>query len=174
MSETIRQMYTEEQVTSKIAELAAQINADLKGEPVTLICILRGAAFFGCDLAKRLDMPVTMDYMMVSSYGDGTVSSGNLRVKKDLEETIEGKNVIVVEDIIDSGRTLKYLKEDLKDRGAKSVRLCALLSKPARREIEVEMDYIGYEIPDYFVVGYGLDYAQKYRNLPYIGIVEFD
>lgn len=174
MTETIRQMYTEEQVVSKIAELAAQINEDLKGEPVIIICILKGASFFACDLAKRLTMPVTMDFMMVSSYGDATKSSGTLRVKKDLDENIEGKNVIVVEDIIDSGRTLKYLKEDLKDRGAKSVRLCTLLSKPARREVEVDVDYIGYEIPDVFVVGYGLDYAQKYRNLPYVGIVEFE
>ncbi|MBQ8663080.1 MAG: hypoxanthine phosphoribosyltransferase [Eubacterium sp.] len=174
MGETIREMYTEEQVTSKIAELAAQINEDMKGEPVTIICILKGASFFACDLAKRLTMPVVMDFMMVSSYGDGTVSSGNLRVKKDLEESIEGKNVIVVEDIVDSGRTLKYLKQDLKDRGAKSVKLCALLSKPARHEVEVDVEYIGFVIPDEFVVGYGLDYAQKYRNLPYIGVVEFD
>lgn len=174
MGETIRQMYTEEQVTSKIAELAAQINEDMKGEPVVIICILKGASFFACDLAKRLTMPVIMDFMMVSSYGNGTVSSGELRIKKDLEENIEGKNVIVVEDIVDSGRTLKYLKQDLKDRGAKSVRLCTLLSKPARHEVEVEVEYIGYEIPDEFVVGYGLDYAQKYRNLPYIGIVEFE
>ena len=174
MGETIREMYTEEQVTSKIAELAAQINEDMKGEPVTIICILKGASFFACDLAKRLTMPVVMDFMMVSSYGDGTVSSGNLRVKKDLEESIDGKNVIVVEDIVDSGRTLKYLKQDLKDRGAKSVKLCALLSKPARHEVEVDVEYIGFVIPDEFVVGYGLDYAQKYRNLPYIGVVEFD
>lgn len=174
MGETIRVMYTEEQITSKIAELAAQINEDLKGEPVTVICILKGASFFACDLAKRLTMPVVMDFMMVSSYGNGTVSSGNLRIKKDLEESIEGANVIVVEDIVDSGRTLKHLKQDLKDRGAKSVRLCALLSKPARHEVEVEVEYIGYEIPDEFVVGYGLDYAQKYRNLPYIGVVEFE
>lgn len=174
MGETIRVMYTEEQITSKIAELAAQINEDLKGEPVTIICILKGASFFACDLAKRLTMPVVMDFMMVSSYGNGTVSSGTLRIKKDLEESVEGTNVIVVEDIVDSGRTLKYLKQDLKDRGAKSVRLCALLSKPARHEVEVEVEYIGYEIPDEFVVGYGLDYAQKYRNLPYIGVVEFE
>lgn len=174
MGETIREMYTEEQITSKIAELAAQINEDMKGEPVIVVCILKGACFFACDLAKRLTMPVTMDFMMVSSYGNATVSSGTLRIKKDLEESIEGQNVIIVEDIVDSGRTLKYLKEDLKDRGAKSVKLCALLSKPARHEVEVEVEYIGYEIPDEFVVGYGLDYAQKYRNLPYIGIVEFE
>ena len=174
MGETIRVMYTEEQIVSKIAELAEQINADYKGEPVIVVCILKGAAPFACDLVKRLTMPVFMDFMMVSSYGDGTVSSGKLRIKKNLEENIEGKNVIVVEDIIDSGRTLKYLKQDLKDRGAKSVKLCALLSKPARHEVEVEVEYIGYEIPDEFVVGYGLDYAQKYRNLPYIGVVDFD
>lgn len=174
MGETIRQMFTEEQVTSKIAELAAQINEDMKGEPVIVVTILKGACFFACDLAKRLTMPVSMDYMMVSSYGNGTVSSGQLRIKKDLEENIEGKNVIVVEDIVDSGRTLKYLKQDLKDRGAKSVKVCALLSKPARHEVEVDVEYIGYEIPDEFVVGYGLDYAQKYRNLPYIGVVEFE
>lgn len=174
MGETIRVMYTEEQVVSKINELAERINADYKEEPVTVVCILKGAAPFACDLMKRLTMPVTVDFMMVSSYGDGTVSSGNLRIKKNLEEDIVDKNVIVVEDIVDSGRTLKYLKQDLKDRGAKSVRLCTLLSKPARHEVEVEVEYIGYEIPDEFVVGYGLDYAQKYRNLPYIGIVEFE
>lgn len=174
MSESIRVMYTEEQIVSKIGELAERINADYQDEPVLIIGILKGAATFTCDLVKRLKMPVYMDYMMVSSYGDGTVSSGNLRIKKDLEEDITGKNVIVVEDIIDSGRTLKYLKEDLKDRGAKSVKLCTLLSKPDRHEVEVEVEYIGYEIPDEFVVGYGLDYAQKYRNLPYIGVVEFE
>ncbi len=174
MSEKIRVMYTEEQVVTKIHELAEKINADYKEEPVVIVCILKGAAPFACDLMKRLTMPVYMDFMMVSSYGDGTVSSGTLKIKKDLEEDITGKNVIVVEDIIDSGRTLKYLKEDLKGRGAKSVKLCALLSKPARHEVEVDVEYIGYEIPDEFVVGYGLDYAQKYRNLPYIGIVEFE
>ena len=174
MSDKIRVMYSEEQIVSKINELAMQINADYKDEPVIVVCILKGAAPFCCDLMKRLTMPVYVDFMMVSSYGDGTVSSGNLRIKKNLEENVEGRNVIVVEDIVDSGRTLKYLKQDLKDRGAKSVKLCALLSKPARREVEVEVEYIGYEIPDEFVVGYGLDCAQKYRNLPYIGILELD
>lgn len=174
MSEKIRVMYSEEQIVSKINELAEQINADYKDEPVVVVCILKGAAPFACDLMKRLTMPVYVDFMMVSSYGDGTVSSGNLRIKKNLDENIEGRNVIVVEDIVDSGRTLKYLKQDLKDRGAKSVKLCALLSKPARREVEVEVEYVGYEIPDEFVVGYGLDYAQKYRNLPYVGIVDFE
>ena len=156
MSDKIRVMFTEEEVNNKIKELGAQISADMNGEPVKIICILKGASFFACELAKRITVPVFIDFMSVSSYGDGTESTG------------------IVEDIIDSGRTLSYLVENLKSRGAKSVRLCTLMSKPSRRVVEVPVDYIGYEIPDEFVVGYGLDYAQKYRNLPYVGVVEND
>ncbi|MCU6762916.1 Hypoxanthine phosphoribosyltransferase [uncultured Roseburia sp.] len=174
MSESIRVMYPEEKVNAKIAELAAAISEDMKGEPVKLICILKGACFFACELAKRITVPVFIDFMSVSSYGDETESSGTVRILKDLDSSIKGENVLVVEDIIDSGRTLGYLLENLRSRGAKSVKLCTLLSKPERRVVDVPVDYVGFEIPDTFIVGYGLDYAQKYRNLPYIGIVEFD
>lgn len=174
MSESIRMMYPEEKVNAKIAELAAVISEDMKGEPVKLICILKGACFFACELAKRITVPVFIDFMSVSSYGDETESSGTVRILKDLDSSIKGENVLVVEDIIDSGRTLGYLLENLRSRGAKSVKLCTLLSKPERRVVDVPVDYMGFEIPDTFIVGYGLDYAQKYRNLPYIGIVEFD
>ena len=174
MSDKIHVMFTEEEVNAKIKELGAQISGDLNGEPVKIICILKGASFFACELAKRISVPVYIDFMSVSSYGDGTESSGIVRIIKDLDDSIEGENVLIVEDIIDSGRTLSYLVENLKSRGAKSVRLCTLMSKPSRRVVDVPVDYIGYEIPDEFVVGYGLDYAQKYRNLPYVGIVELD
>ena len=164
MSEKIRVMFSEEQVNEKIKELGAQISADMKGEPVKIICILKGASFFACELAKRITVPVFIDFMSVSSYGDGTESSGIVRIIKDLDDSIIGENVLIVEDIIDSGRTLSYLVE----------RLCTLMSKPSRRVVDVPVDYIGYEIPDEFVVGYGLDYAQRYRNLPYVGVVEFE
>ena len=139
-----------------------------------MICILKGASFFTCELAKRITVPVYIDFMSVSSYGNGTSSTGRVRIMKDLDESVEGENVLIVEDIIDSGRTLKYLSDILKSRGAKSVRICTLLDKPERRVVDVKVDYTGYNIPDEFVVGYGLDYAQKYRNLPYIGVVELD
>lgn len=173
MSETIRVMYTEEEVNQKIRELGAEISTDLKGEPVKLVCILKGASFFACELAKRITAPVYMDFMYVSSYGDSTESSGNVKITKDLEYSLEGENVLIAEDIIDSGRTLAFLREEFAKRGAKSVRICTLLSKPDRRVVDVPVDYVGYVIPDEFVVGYGLDYAQKYRNLPYVGVVEF-
>ncbi len=174
MSETIRVMYPEEKVDAKIVEMAKKISEDLNGEPVKIVCILKGACFFACELAKRITVPVFIDFMSVSSYGDETESSGTVRILKDLDSSVKGENVLIVEDIIDSGRTLKYLVDNMQSRGAKSVKLCTLLSKPDRRVVDVAVDYIGYEIPDAFVVGYGLDYAQKYRNLPYIGIVEFD
>lgn len=174
MSESIRVMYTEEQVNEKIAELGAKISEDMNGETVKLVCILKGACFFTCELAKRITVPVHIDFMSVSSYGNGTSSTGRVRIVKDLDEPVEGENVLIVEDIIDSGRTLRYLSDIFKSRGAKSVRICTLLDKPERRVVDVEVNYTGYNIPDEFVVGYGLDYAQKYRNLPYIGVVEFD
>lgn len=139
-----------------------------------LICILKGGVFFTCELAKRLTVPVSMDFMSVSSYGSGTESSGVVRIVKDLDESIAGKNVLIVEDIIDSGRTLAYLIEILKQRNPESIHLCTLLDKPERRvKKQVKVDYTCFEIPDEFVVGFGLDYDQKYRNLPYIGVVEF-
>lgn len=173
MSEKIRVMFSEEQVNEKIKELGAQISADMKGEPVKIICILKGASFFACELAKRITVPVFIDFMSVSSYGDGTESSGIVRIIKDLDDSIIGENVLIVEDIIDSGRTLAYLIEILKQRGPKSIHLCTLLDKPERRvKKQVHVDYTCFTIPDEFVVGYGLDYDQKYRNLPYIGVVE--
>lgn len=173
MSESISVMYTEEQVDSKIRELGAKISEDMDGKPLKVVCILKGASFFACELAKRITVPVSIDFMSVSSYGNGTESTGNVKIVKDLDSPIEGENVLIVEDIIDSGCTLDFLARHFKNSGAESVRICALLSKPSRRVVEVPADYIGYEIPDVFVVGYGLDYAQKYRNLPYIGVVEF-
>ena len=172
MAETIKVMISEEDVDAKIRELGERISQDYQGKQVHLICILKGSVFFVCELAKRITVPVSMDFMSVSSYGDGTKSSGVVRIAKDLDETLEGKNVIVVEDIIDSGRTLSYLLEVLEKRNPASMSLCTLLDKPERRTHEVKVDYIGFQIEDKFVVGYGLDYAQKYRNLPYIGVVE--
>ncbi len=172
MAETIKVLLSEETVDERIETLGKQISEDYAGKQVHLVGILKGSVFFMCELAKRITVPVSMDFMSVSSYGDGTSSSGIIRMVKDLDETLEGKEVIVVEDIIDSGRTLSYLLETLSRRLPASMKLCTLLDKPERRVKDVRVDYVGFEIPDEFVVGYGLDYAQKYRNLPYIGIVE--
>lgn len=172
MSETIRVMLGEEEVNKRIKEIGEQISRDYAGKPVHLICILKGGVFFMCELAKRITIPVSMDFMAVSSYGAGTESSGVVRIVKDLDEAIEGKEVIIVEDIIDSGRTLSHLVELLKQRRPASIRLCTMLDKPDRRVTDVDVKYVGFTIPDEFVVGYGLDYDQKYRNLPYIGVVE--
>ena len=174
MAENVRILLKEEEVDKRIAEVAAMINRDYTGKEVHLICILKGGVFFTCELAKRLTVPVSMDFMSVSSYGSGTESSGVVRIVKDLDESIAGKNVLIVEDIIDSGRTLAYLIEILKQRNPESIHLCTLLDKPERRvKKQVKVDYTCFEIPDEFVVGFGLDYDQKYRNLPYIGVVEF-
>ena len=174
MAENVRILLKEEEVDKRIAEVAAMINRDYAGKEVHLICILKGGVFFTCELAKRLTVPVSMDFMSVSSYGSGTESSGVVRIVKDLDESIAGKNVLIVEDIIDSGRTLAYLIEILKQRNPESIHLCTLLDKPERRvKKQVKVDYTCFEIPDEFVVGFGLDYVQKYRNLPYIGVVEF-
>ena len=172
MSEKIRQLLSEEAVDQRIREIGEQISKDYEGKSVHLICVLKGGVFFTCELAKRISVPVSMDFMSVSSYGDDTSSSGVVRIVKDLDETIEGKDVLIVEDIIDSGRTLSHLLEILKQRKPKSMRLCTLLDKPERRVKDVKVDYVCFNITDEFVVGYGLDYAQKYRNLPYIGVVE--
>ena len=172
MAETIRELVSEKAVDERIVELGKQISKDYEGKQVHLICVLKGGVFFMCELAKRISVPVSMDFMSVSSYGDDTKSSGVVKIVKDLDEAIEGKDVLIVEDIIDSGRTLYYLIDILKKRNPKSVHLCTLLDKPERRVKEVTVDYVGFNIPDEFVVGYGLDYAQKYRNLPFIGVVE--
>ena len=173
MASHIEEMISEEQIDKRVREIAKQISEDYKGKSVRLICILKGSVFYTCELAKRISIPVTLDFMSVSSYGSGTVSSGVVRIIKDLDEPLEGKDVLIVEDIIDSGRTLAYLIEVLKQRGPKDIRLCTLLDKPERRvKKQVTVDYTCFTIPDEFVVGYGLDYDQKYRNLPYIGVVE--
>lgn len=165
---------TEQEIAERIAQMGAQISEEYGDEPVCLICILKGSIFFTCELAKRITSPVELEFMSVSSYGSDTKSSGVVKIMKDLDTSIEGKNVIVVEDIIDSGRTLSYLLEMLKDRKPNSLKLCTLLDKPDRRVVDVNIDYTAFQVPDEFVVGYGLDYAQKYRNLPYIGVVEFE
>ncbi len=175
MKHSIRVLLTEEEVDKRVFEIAGKINKDYADKNIHLICILKGGAFFMCELAKRLTVPVSVDFMSVSSYGAKTVSSGIIKIIKDLDESIEGKDVLIVEDIIDSGRTLKHLKEILYARNPKDIKICTLLDKPSRRvEKEVKVDYTCFEIPDEFVVGYGLDYDQKYRNLPYIGVVEFE
>lgn len=172
MQDKIRVLIEENDVDARINEIGYQISKKYKGETVHLICVLKGGAFFMCELAKRITIDVSMDFMSVSSYGSGTVSSGTVKIVKDLDESIEGKHVIIVEDIIDSGRTLKALKEMLLQRNPKSMEICTLLDKPERRVVDVDVQYTCFNIPDEFVVGYGLDYNQKYRNLPYIGVVE--
>lgn len=172
---SIDTLISEEEIDKKVRELGAQISKDYAGKKVSLICILKGSTFFSCELAKRITVPVEMEYMRCSSYGNESTSSGVVKIIQDLDEPIHGKNVIIVEDIIDTGRTLAYLKKLLEDRNPESIKLCTLLDKPDRRTVEgVEVDYRGFIIPDEFVVGYGLDYAQQYRNLPYIGVVKFD
>ena len=173
MADKIRVLLKEEEVNARISEIAAQVSRDYEGKCVHLICFLKGGVFFTCELAKRLTVPVTLDFMSVSSYGSGTVSSGVVKIIKDLDEPLENKDVLIVEDIIDSGRTLAYLIEVLKQRNPASIRLCTLLDKPERRvKKQVKVDYTCFTIPDEFVVGYGLDYDQRYRNLPYIGVIE--
>lgn len=172
MSDRIRVLIREEEINKKINEIAKQISKKYAGKNVHLICVLKGGVFFMCELSKRITTDVSMDFMSVSSYGSGTESSGAVKIIKDLDESIEGKQVIIVEDIIDSGRTLNTLKEMLWQRKPKSMEICTLLNKQDRRVVDIDVEYIGFDIPDAFVVGYGLDYDQKYRNLPYIGVVE--
>ncbi len=174
MAERIRVLLSEEEVNERIRQIGEQISKDYEGRQVHLICVLKGGSFFMCELAKRITVPVSLDFMSVSSYGSGTKSSGVVKIVKDLDEPLDGKDVIVVEDIVDSGRTLSYFLELLGKRNPKSLALCTMLDKPERRVVDVKVDYTGFNIPDEFVVGYGLDYDQRYRNLPYIGVVEFD
>ena len=174
MKEVVHMMLSEEEVNSKIAEMAEKIDNDYKGKSIHLICILKGSVFFCCELAKRLTIPVTIDFMSASSYGNSTESSGKLNIKKDLDESIEGLDCLIVEDIIDSGNTLSLTQKMLAERNPASLKLCTLLDKPERRVVDVDVEYVGFQIEDKFVVGYGLDYDQQYRNLPYIGVVEFD
>ena len=171
---TVRELISEDKVVARIKEIADQINRDYEGKSVTLVCILKGSIFFTTELAKYIKVPVVIDFMQCSSYGADTKSSGIVKLAKDLDEPIMGKDIILIEDIIDSGRTLSHLVKLLSQREPASLTLCTLLDKPSRRVVEVDVKYTGFEIPDEFVVGYGLDYAQKMRNLPYIGVVEFE
>ena len=174
MAERVRVMFTEEEVDKRIRELGEQISKDYAGKTVHLICVLKGGSFYMTELAKRITVPVTLDFMSASSYGSSTKSSGVVKIVKDLDEPLKDKDVLIVEDIVDSGRTLSYLMKMLGDRGPSSIKLTTLLDKPDRRVTDIKVDYTGFVIPDEFVVGYGLDYDQRYRNLPYIGVVEFN
>lgn len=172
MEKDVNVLISEEEVMARISELGEQIAKDYEGKKIHLICVLKGGAFVACELAKKINLPLSIDFMAVSSYGDETASSGRVKIIKDLDDSVEGKDVLIVEDIIDSGNTLDYLIQLINSREPSSVRICTLLDKPERRVADVEVDYVGFHIPDKFVVGYGLDYAQKYRNLPYIGVIE--
>jgi hypoxanthine phosphoribosyltransferase len=167
-------LLSEEEVDRRIQAIGDQISKDYAGKEVHLVCVLKGGSFFMCELAKRITVPVSLDFMSVSSYGAGTKSSGVVKIVKDLDEPIEGKDVLVVEDIIDSGNTLSYILELLRGRRPNSLKLTAMLDKPSRRVREVKVDYTCFVVEDKFVVGYGLDYDQFYRNLPYIGEIVFD
>lgn len=165
-------LYSEEQISQKVKELGERLTADFEGKNPLVICVLKGAFIFMSDLVKEIKTPLEIDFMAVSSYGQSTVSSGVVRILKDLDTTVENRDVLIVEDIIDSGLTLSYLIDVLNHRNAKSVTVCTLFDKPARRKVDLAPDYKGYTLPDEFVVGYGLDYAEKYRNLPFIGILK--
>ena len=173
MNEVIGEiLLSEEEIKKRVKELAGELSRDYNGETVMFLGILKGSLVFMADLMREMSIDVTIDFMAVSSYGTSTKSSGIVRILKDLDTDIEGKNVIIIEDIIDTGTTLKYLYEYLKSRGPKDLKICCLLDKPERRKADIYADYAGYSIPDAFVVGYGLDYSEKYRNLPYIGILK--
>lgn len=167
-----RILVSEEEIAQTVKRIATDINCDIGDEPLLVIVILKGSTPFAMDLIKKLEMPVEIDFMQVSSYGKSTVSDGFIKVKRDIEQDITGKNVLLVEDIIDSGNTLNKLKTLFESRNAKSVRICTLLDKPSRRVVDVKVDYTGIEIPDEFAIGYGLDYNELYRNLPYIGVLK--
>ncbi|WP_332493115.1 hypoxanthine phosphoribosyltransferase [Niameybacter sp.] len=163
-------LIAEQDLQRRIEELGAQISKDYEGKEIIMLCVLKGGVMFMTDLAKRVTVPMKMEFMAVSSYGDEYKSSGIVKIIKDLDEPIDGKDVLIVEDIIDSGRTLSYLKNVLEGRNPSSIKICTLLDKPDQRVVDVEVDYVGFTIPDSFVIGYGLDYHQLYRNLPYIAI----
>ncbi|NIN69946.1 MAG: hypoxanthine phosphoribosyltransferase [Anaerolineae bacterium] len=165
-------LITREQIREKTEELAREITADYEGRNPLLVCILKGGLMFLADLIRQIDLPAEIDFMAVSSYGDATESSGVVRILMDLETNIQGRHVLIVEDIIDTGRTLNYIIQNLRTRGPASIKICTLLNKPARRELAMPLDYVGFEIPDKFVVGYGLDYGEIYRNLPFVGVLK--
>ena len=165
-------LFSEQQLADKVAELGARISADYEDKNPLVVSVLKGSYVFMADLTRKITIPCNVDFMAVSSYGAGTKTTGEVQIIKDIGSKIDGRHLIIVEDILDSGVTLSFLMKILKARGAASIRLCTLLSKPERRKVDVPVDYLGFEIPDTFVVGYGLDYAEKYRNLPYIGILK--
>jgi len=165
-------LFTAEQLAARVKAMGAAISADYAGKTITMVGVLRGAVIFMSDLVRAIDIPAVMDFMAVSSYGMSTASSGVVRILKDLDEEVEGKHIIIAEDIVDTGLTLNYLLENIRTRNPASVKVCALLNKPSRRKVEVPLEYVGFEIPDQFVVGYGLDYAGHYRNLPFIGVLK--
>ena len=165
-------LYTEEELKSRVKELGAQITADYRGKAPVLASVLRGSYIFMADLTRAIDLPIAVDFMAVSSYGSGTMSSGQVEIKKDLSDSIEGKDLLIVEDILDSGNTLYYLLDVLRARKPASIRICTLMDKPSRRQKPIRADYVGFSIPDAFIVGYGLDYDEKYRNLPYVGVLK--
>ena len=165
-------LFSEEQLRDRIRQLGEEITKDYAGQELVLVCILRGSYIFMADLSRAIDLPLSADFIALSSYGKGTSSSGQVELRKDLSDPVEGKHLLIVEDILDSGNTLYYLTNLLKTRHPASVRICTLLNKPERREKDIQPDYVGFTIPDAFVVGYGLDYAEKYRNLPYVGVLK--
>ena len=172
MAESIRVLVPEEEVAKRIEELGRQISEDYAGKQVHMICVLKGGVFFMCELAKRISVPVSLDFMSVSSYGSGVKTSGVVKIIKDLDQQLEGKDLLIVEDILDSGMTLSYLSQLLRARNPRSIRIATLLDKPERRTADIQADYYGFRVPEAIVVGYGLDYSEKYRNLPYIGVLK--
>ncbi len=165
-------LFTEKQIAEKVAELGEEITKDYEGKEIMLVCVLKGAFVFASDLMRAISLPVNINFMCLSSYGNSTTSSGRIQVTKELDFPVEGKNVIIAEDVVDSGNTLKFLINYLKEQGAKSVEVCTIFDKPSRRQVEVPVKYTGFEVPDEFIIGYGLDYAEDFRNLPYLGVLK--
>jgi hypoxanthine phosphoribosyltransferase len=172
MNEIDEVLFTRDDIAKRVAELGAEITCDYEGKDLIVVGILKGAGVFMSDLIREINSPIRIDFMSVSSYGNSTVSSGIVRITNDLHQDIQGCSVLIVEDIIDTGNTLHYLREYLKNRGAEDVKICALLDKPSRRQVEVPVEYVGFEVEDRFIIGYGIDYAEKYRNLPFIGTLK--
>ena len=170
--DVLRVLLSEDEIREKVRELGGKITADYKNSNLMLVTVLKGAVVFLADLMRQIDVPAEIDFMVVSSYGSGVKSSGVVKIVKDLDVPLAGKDILIVEDILDSGLTLSYIKELLESRGPRSIRIATLLDKPSRRKVDLQADYIGFSVPDEFVVGYGLDYDEKYRNLPYIGILK--
>ena len=170
--DVLRVLLSEDEIREKVRELGGKITADYKNSNLMLVTVLKGAVVFLADLMRQIDVPAEIDFMVVSSYGSGVKSSGVVKIVKDLDVPLAGKDILIVEDILDSGLTLSYIKELLESRGPRSIRIATLLDKPSRRKVDLQADYIGFSVPDEFVIGYGLDYDEKYRNLPYIGTLK--